>query len=309
MSEKPFPLDNFIHNRMRSMFKKQLTDFEMYEELRQLVYQTQDVPVAIMYATLGCEVGEFDDVIDVLENQFPDIQTKTYDEELDKVYISALVQSWQLEKAQRVLKDKYDVYRQKGYNTFVLDSINDEVSRQFDRLQQEEKKEKEELLENIKNINCLSYVQQQHIIPRLRILTDEEFTTVAQQLLQSNHLHYLLKVYVLEMLVTKGFDSNVMLNFYGTMKPVEVSTLNQIDDTPFMQQLNQAILQYVSNSNEQFIIAQNAKLYLALSYPFEHEVFDNIEQFILAVLHKHQTNDKTNEWLERFEKTIEEMTI
>lgn len=309
MSEKQFPLDGFIHNRMQTLFKGHLTDFEMYEELRQLVFQTQDVSVAIMYATLGCEVGECDDVIDVLENQFSDIQTKMYDEELDKVYISALVQSWQLEKAQLILDTKYELYYQKGCNTFLLDSINDELSRQFEMLHQEEQKDKDELMSKIEQIKQLSYVQQQQIIPQLRLLEDDEFLVVAQQLLQSNHFHQLLKAYVLEMLVSKRFDMKLTLKFYGTMKSVDIATLNEIDSTLFMQQLNSTVSQYVSDSNDQLVIYQNAKLYLALSYPFEQELFDNIEQFVLAILHKHQTNDHANEWLERFEKLIQEMTI
>lgn len=309
MSEKQFPLDGFIHNRMQTLFKGHLTDFEMYEELRQLVFQTQDVSVAIMYATLGCEVGECDDVIDVLENQFSDIQIKMYDEELDKVYVSAFVQSWQLEKAQMILDSKYELYRQKGYNTFLLDSISDEISRQFEMLQQEEQKDKEELMSKIEQVKHLSYVQQQQIIPQLRLLTDKEFVVATQQLLQSNHFHQLLKAYVLEMLVIKRCDVQLTLNFYGTMKSVDIATLNEIDSTLFMQQLNSIVSQYVSDSNEQLIISQNAKLYLALSYPFEQELFNNIEEFVLAVLHKHQTNDNANAWLERFEKLIEEMTV
>lgn len=309
MSEKQFPLNIFVDNRMQTLFKEHLTDFEMYEELRQLVYQTSDIQVAIMYGTLGCEVGEYDDVIDVLEKQFTDIQTNTYDEELDKVYVSALVQSWQLEKAQQVLSDKYKVYREKGYNTFLLDAINEDVSKQFDMLHEEEQKDKEELLSKIEKIDVLSYVQQQQIIPQLRLLSHDELFIVAQQLLQSEHFHHLLKAYVLEMLVAQKYHTTVTLNFYGTLKQVVLSTLSEIDDTAFMQQLNHTISQYVSDSNEQHIISQNAKLYLALCYPFEKEVFEDVNQFILSVIKKHRHHYHLNEWLEKFEQKIEQMTV
>lgn len=309
MSEKHFPLDKFVHNRMHTLFKEHLTDFEMYEQLRQLVYQTRDSQVAIMYATLGCEVAEYDDVIDVLEDCFLDITSETYDVELDRVYLSALVQSWQLEKAQLVLNGKYDVYREKGYSSLTLDAISDELATQFDMLQQEETQEKKVLLSKIEQIDNLSYVQQQQIIPQLRILRNDEFVVAAERLLQSVGFHHLLKAYVLEMLLTQKYDAELTVNFYGTLKSVNILSLNQIDDTSFMQQLDNTIERLVFDDNEQRVVSQNAKLYLALSYPLEQELFDNVEQFVLAVLHKHRTNDNANQWLERFEKLIEEMTV
>lgn len=309
MSEKQFPLDIFVDNRMQTLFKEHLTDFEMYDQLRQLVYQTRDSQVAIMYATLGCEVAEYDDVIDVLEDCFLDITSETYDVELDRVYLSALVKSWQLEKAQILLNGKYDVYREKGYSSFTLDAISDELATQFDMLQKEETQEKEVLLSKIEQIDNLSYVQQQQIIPQLRILRDDEFVVAAERLLQSVGFHHLLKAYVLEMLLTQKYDAELTVNFYGTLKSVNILSLNQIDDTSFMQQLDNTIERLVFDDNEQLVVSQNAKLYLALSYPFEQELFDNVEQFVLEVLHKHRTNDNANEWLERFEKLIEEMTV
>lgn len=310
MSETQFPLKQFIDNRMQTLFKEHLTDFEMYEELRRIVCQTGDVQVAIMYGTLGCEVGEFDDVIDVFENQFSDIQTNIYDEELDRVYISALVQSWQLEKAQAILNDKYNVYRKKGYSTVLLDTISDDVLKQFEMLQQEEQKDKEELLSKIERIEQLSYIQQQQIIPQLRLLNDNEFIGVARKLLQSIKVHALLKAYILEMLSTKTQeDDDVIINFYGVLRTIKLSALTAIDDTPFMKKLDQTIDYCMTDNNEKMIISQNAKLYLAFSYPFEQELFDDVEQFVLALLHKHRKNDNVNEWLERFEKLIEEMIV
>lgn len=309
MSITPFPLDNFIHNRMQTLFKANLTDFEMYEELRQLVIQTKDVQIAVMYATLGCDVGEYDDVIDVLEAQFHDIQTKTYHEELDKAYLLALVQSWQLEKSQAILTEKYDYYMQLGYHTSMLDAISDTLTQQVSMFQQEEEQDKQKLLYDVENVATLSYVKQQQLVPQLRLLSNGDYVIAAQQLLQSTAYNALLKSYVLEMLYERACIETIELNFYGELKKVVLSELSLLDETPFMKKLESKVNQFVSDTHEKTVIFQNAKLYLALSYPFEHELFENVEQLIALLVAQHRNEGVDNEWFKRFELAISQMTV
>lgn len=305
MKLSQFPLDSFVNNRLQRVFKEQLSDFELYEQLRQLVYQTNDLSVTIMYANLGCEIGEYDEVIDVIENYFPN----TNDQELDRVYLMALVQAWQLEKAQDVLDVKYAYYNELGYSTDVLDAIGDEIAHQFDALDQEDIAQKEAVLKQIQTIDTLSYVQQQHLVPKLRLLSGETFVSAVKKLLQSDSFHPLLKAYVLDQLVSHQNISAIDMLFYGEQKNVDVANLSHLEDTPYYKALENTMATYHLSAHDQNVILHNARLYLALSYPFEKMVFKSCRELVEVLISQHHQQETHHEWLVLFEQAINQMTI